>query len=69
MIASNVPKVVIKNGQFGEFLKTEACGQTVLPDRSLLIGQTLVENVKIQMRHFKYFSNIMLLKFFEKYSL
>ena len=25
-----------KNGQFGEFLKTEACGQTVLPDRSVL---------------------------------
>ena len=30
------------------FLKTEACGQTVLPDRSVLIGQKLVENAKIQ---------------------
>ena len=26
------------------FWKSEACGQTVLPDRSLLIGQKLVEN-------------------------
>ena len=34
--------------QFGEFLKPEACGQTVLPDRSGLIGQKLVENAKIQ---------------------
>ena len=24
---------------FGEFLKPEVCGQTVLPDRSVLIGQ------------------------------
>ena len=39
-----------KNAQFGEFLKT--CGQTELPERSVLIGQKLVENVKIQMRHF-----------------
>ena len=30
------------------FWKTEACGQTELPDRSVLIGQKLVENVKIQ---------------------
>ena len=38
---------------FGEFLKKpEACGQTVLPDRSVLIGQKLVENAKIQKRHF-----------------
>ena len=28
--------------------KTEACGQTVLPDKSVLIGQKLVENPKIQ---------------------
>ena len=41
-----------KNGPFGEFLKPEACGQTVLPDRSVLIGRKLVENAKIQMRHF-----------------
>ena len=32
------------------FWKPEACGQTVLPDRSVLIGQKLVENTKIQMR-------------------
>ena len=30
------------------FWKTEACGQTVLPDRQVLIGQKLVENAKIQ---------------------
>ena len=42
--------------QFGEFLKTEAYGQTVLPDRSVLIGQKLVENAtiqKYQMPHFE----------------
>ena len=32
----------------GIFLKREACGQTVLPDRSLLIGQKMVEYAKIQ---------------------
>ena len=43
-----------KNGPFWRvFKKPEACGQTVLPDRSVLIGQTLVENAKIQMRHFE----------------
>ena len=43
-----------------QFLNSEACGQTVLPHRSILIGQKLVENVKIrkmQMRHFGWFSN------------
>ena len=30
------------------FLKPEACGQKVLPDKSVLIGQKLVENAKIQ---------------------
>ena len=31
------------------FLKSEACDQTVLPDRSILIGrQKLVENAKVQ---------------------
>ena len=30
------------------FWKPEACGQIVLPDRSVLIGQKLVENAKIQ---------------------
>ena len=40
-----MPKMV----HFGEFLeKSEACGQTVLPDRSLLIGQKLKENAKIK---------------------
>ena len=30
------------------FWKPEACGQTVLPDRSILTGQKLVENAKNQ---------------------
>ena len=30
------------------FWKPEACGQTVLPDRSVLIGQSLVENAKME---------------------
>ena len=30
------------------FWKSEACGQTVLPDRSALIGQKLAENAKIK---------------------
>ena len=32
------------------FWKTEACGQTVLLDRSVLIGQKLVENAKIKKK-------------------
>ena len=39
---------LIKNAQNSSFWrvfrKPEACGQTVLPDRSLLIGQKLVKN-------------------------
>ena len=34
-----------KNGQFGE---PEVCGHTVLPDRSISIGQKLVENANIE---------------------
>ena len=30
------------------FRKTEVCGQTVLPDKSILIGQKLAENAKIE---------------------
>ena len=37
--------------------KPKACGQTELPDRSVLIGQKWVENAKIHMRHFGWFSN------------
>ena len=33
---------------FGEFVKLEACGQTVLPDRSFFIGQKLMENAIIE---------------------
>ena len=38
-----------KNGPLWRFFgKPKACGQTVLPDRSVLIGQKLVENAKIE---------------------
>ena len=36
-------QVLFKNGKTAQF-----GGQTVLPDRSVLIGQKLVENAKIQ---------------------
>ena len=39
---------LIKNAKTCLFIKPEACGQTVLPDRSLSIEQKLVENAKIQ---------------------
>ena len=38
------------------FWKSEACGQKMLPDRSVLIVQKLVENAKIQMGYSEYFS-------------
>ena len=57
IIASEASYIYISRGQkfnknatnahFGEFLKPEACGQTVLPDRSVLIGHKLVENAQI----------------------
>ena len=38
-----------KNGQFWRVFETpEVYGQTVLPDRSLLIGQKLMRNAKIE---------------------
>ena len=43
---------LIKNAKkvyFGEFLKTWSYGQPLLPDRSVLVGQKLVENAKIQI--------------------
>ena len=39
-----------KNGPiWASFLQAETCGQTELPDRSILIGQKLAENANIQM--------------------
>ena len=46
-----------KESILASFWEPEACGQTVLPDRLLLIGQKLVKNAKIRMRHFWWFSN------------
>ena len=67
-IASEASYVYILSGQkllknaknvsiLASFWKPEACGQTVLPDRSVLKGQKLVENAKIQVKHFGWFSN------------
>ena len=45
-------KLILKKCQkwsiLTKFWKPDACGQTVLPDRSLLIGQKLLENAKIE---------------------
>ena len=37
-----------KNSHLGEIWKTETYGHTVLLDRSILIGQKLAENAKIE---------------------
>ena len=69
-IASEASYVYILSGQklinkakkwsiLASFWKPEACGQTVLPDISVLKGQKLVEKAKIQMRHYEWFSNKM----------
>ena len=39
---------LLKNSILASFWKLDAWGQTVLPDRSILIGQKLVENAKIE---------------------
>ena len=58
-IASEASYVYILSGQktfikkcekwsnLASFWKPKACGQTELPDRSVLIGQKLVENAKM----------------------
>ena len=52
-IASEASYVYILSGQnfikisnLAKFWKPKACGQSVLPDKSVLIGQKLMENVK-----------------------
>ena len=49
-MASEASYVYIRSGK--KFIKMskipEACGQTVLPDRSIWIGQNLMENAKIE---------------------
>ena len=51
-IASEASYIYILSGQkwsiLASFWKSKACGQTVLPDKSVSIGQKLVENAKIQ---------------------
>ena len=39
------------------FWNPKACGQTVLPDRSVLKGQKLAENAKIQKFNWDILSN------------
>ena len=39
------------------FWKIEACGQTVLPDRSVLSRQKMVENAKIEKLKWDIFAN------------
>ena len=39
---------MLKMVNLTSFRKTEACGQTVLPDRSILKGQKFVEMPKLQ---------------------
>ena len=50
---------LIKNAQNGPFWRVfeNLRVHTVLPDRSVLMGQKLVENGKIQMGHSEQFSN------------
>ena len=45
---TEVNQKYLKWSILASFWISEACGQTVLPDRSVLIGQKLVENAKIQ---------------------
>ena len=39
---------IFENAILASFWKSEACGQIVFPDMSVLIGQKLVENITIQ---------------------
>ena len=60
-IASEASYVYILSGQkwsiLASFWKPEACGQTVLPDRSVVIGQKLAEKAKIQKFKYDILSN------------
>ena len=38
----------VKNRPIWRVFEKQACGQTVFPDKSVIIGQKLVENAKIQ---------------------
>ena len=58
---------------WASFWKPEACGQTVLPDRSVLMGQKLVENAKTKkfkcdiLRNFQTMISTILLRKFKLY--
>ena len=48
-----MPKIV----HLASFWKPEACGQTVLPDRSLFIEYKLVENAQIENIEWDFFGD------------
>ena len=52
-LIKNAPKLSI----LASFWTPKACGQTVLPDRSVLIGQKLAENAKIKISKFDILSH------------
>ena len=39
---------MLKMFNLTSYWKPQACGQTALPDKSIVIGQKLVENAKIE---------------------
>ena len=43
-----VDKSWLKMPKMASFWKTKSCGQTVLPDKSILTGQKLAENAIIR---------------------
>ena len=56
-----MPKIV----QFVIFWILEMCGQTVIPEWSLLFGQKLLKNAKIQIWHFwSFYTNVYFLELF-----
>ena len=57
---------MLKIVNLASFWKTEACSQTVLPERSVFIGQKLMENAKIEKFKWDILSNIQTLNFCPK---
>ena len=51
MLENHRKSPIASEASYVNFGISEACGQTVLPERTILIGQKLVENVKIE--HFQ----------------
>ena len=45
---NHIKSLIQQLSLLASFRKPEAFGQTVLPDRSILVGQKLMENAKIE---------------------